>query len=186
MSIEIKPYYKYEYPSEALKQYYNFESNEPIGKCLKSYEVYQNGKRVFKARRLYTYEDVYGEDWACFTNERNINYDICKNVKIYDIEKENPNDEWEALGEGIRISQYSLLDSIIQTKEGIFRLNVRKGIPREEAEKDFLHIEELKNKLIKLRKKEISLDISIEDLKKEHNKLIEEYRELYKGWGRGD
>ena len=80
MSIEIKPYYKYEYPSEALKQYYNFESNEPIGKCLKSYEVYQNGKRVFKSRRLYTYEDVYGEDWACFTNERNINDDICKNL----------------------------------------------------------------------------------------------------------
>ena len=184
MSIEIKPYYRYEYPSEALKQYYNFDSNEPIGKCLKSYEVYQNGKRVFKGRRLYTYEDVYGEDWACFTNERNINYDICKNVKIYDIEKENPNDEWEALGEGIRISQYSLLDSIIQTKEGIFRLNVRKGMSYGEAEKAFLHIEELKNKLTKLRKKEISLGASIEDLKKEHDGLIEEYREIYKkcGW----
>lgn len=77
--------------------------------------------------------------------------------------KRSASDEWEALGEGIRISQYSLLDSIIQTKEGIFRLNVRKGIPHEETEKDFLHIEELKNKLIKLRKKEISLDISIED-----------------------
>ena len=184
MGIEIKPYYEYKYPSEALKEYYNFKDSHPIGRCLKSYIVYQNGKRVFKARRLYTYEDAYGEDWACFTNERNINYDICKNVKIYDIEKENPNDNWEALGEGIRISQYSLLDSIIQTKKDIFKLNVRKGIPYEEAEKAFLHIEELENKLIKLRKREISLGTSIEDLKKEHDGLIEEYRELYKKWRR--
>ena len=184
MGIEIKPYYEYDYPSEALKRYYNFESDEPIRRCLRSYEIYQNGKRVFKARRLYTYEDGYGEDWACLTKERNINYDICKNVKIYDVEKENPDSKWQPLGEGIRISQYSLLDSIIQTKEGIFRLNIRKGVSHEEAEKTSLHIEELKNKLIKLRKKEISLDTSIEDLEKEHNELIEEYRELYKKWGR--
>lgn len=179
MKIEVKPYYEYRYLNEFEKLFFHYDSDKPVSRTLKHYEIYQNGKRAFKSRRLYTYEDVYGEDWAEFTNEKNINYDVCKNVKIYDVEKEST---FEVLEDGIRIFKYKNLERILDIKNMIFKEKERKWLfsSEQDYEKEFTYLEDLKIQLIGLRRNKAIIDKSLDELEKEYKDLCEESQKLFK------
>lgn len=178
MKIEVKPYYEYRYLSDFEKLFFHYDSDKPISRTLKHYEIYQNGKRAFKGRKFYTFEDVYGEDFKIFINENEIDYDICKNVKIYDIEKENT---FEVLEDGIRIFKYKNLERILDIKNMIFKEKERKWLFSSEQnyEKEFTDIEDIKIQLVGLRRNEAIIDKSLEELEKEYENLMKESEKVF-------
>lgn len=179
MKIEIKPYYEYRFMSEFEKIFYHYESDKPISRTLIHYEIYQNGKKVFTGRKFYTFDDIYGENFKFFINENEIDYDVCKNVKIYDIEKENT---YEILEEGQRIFKYQTLKDILDTKNMIFRLKERKWLfsSDEDYDKILSDIEDTQIQLIGLRRNKTVIDKNLDELKKENEDLKEVLRNLQK------
>ncbi len=179
MKIEVKPYYEYSYLNDFEKLFFHYDSDEPISRTLKHYEIYQNGKRAFKGRKFYTFEDVYGEDFKFFINENEIDYDICKNVKIYDIEKEK--NTFEVLEDGIRIFKYKNLERILDMKNTIFKEKERKWLfpSNEDYEKEVTYIEDLQMQLAGLRRNKVIIDKDLDELEKEYENLMKESEKVF-------
>lgn len=179
MKIEVKPYYEYRYLNDFEKLFFHYDSDKPISRTLKHYEIYQNGKRAFKGRKFYTFEDVYGEDFKFFINENEIDYDICKNVKIYDIEKEK--NTFEVLEDGIRIFKYKNLERILDMKNTIFKEKERKWLfsSNEDYEKEVTYIEDLHMQLAGLRRNKAIINKNLEELENEYKDLMKESEKVF-------